>query len=123
MYIHSIMSVGKKQLFWFLSVGLCVGKNQMCCLCGWVSMKHNVSVYGVVAIPQGSYALYTLLYAVFIFFISFLALARKLFATARRRIAMCLNLRWLILHFQKFECSRLHLIQYHKVQLLHLHVC
>jgi len=29
------MSVGKKQLFWFFSVGLCIGKNQMCCLCGW----------------------------------------------------------------------------------------
>ncbi len=39
------------------------------------------------------------LYAVFILFISFLALARKLFAIARRRIAMCLNLRWLIQNF------------------------
>ena len=51
----------------------------------------------------------------FILFISFLALARKLFATARRRIAMYLNLRWLFMltyinavEIQKTEV-RLHL--------------
>ena len=25
---------GKKQLFWLIALGLSVGKNQMCCLCG-----------------------------------------------------------------------------------------
>jgi len=46
---HFIRALAKNNSFGFLSVGFRVEKNQMCCLCGWVSMKHNVLRLGVVA--------------------------------------------------------------------------
>ncbi len=45
MSVYYSVSVGKIKLFWFFRVGLCVGKNQMCNLCGGgrSCMKHNGS--------------------------------------------------------------------------------
>jgi hypothetical protein len=42
--------LAKNGSFGFLSVGFCVGKNQMCHLCGWLfTLSDNVLALGAVA--------------------------------------------------------------------------
>ena len=49
--VFSLVGVGKKQLFCFFNVGLCVGENQMCCLCGgFLQLVYNGQVYAKWAI-------------------------------------------------------------------------
>jgi len=49
--------VGKKNgSFGFLSVGLCVGKNQMCHLCGWLfTLSDNVPRVAEVAVARNEH--------------------------------------------------------------------
>ncbi len=42
----SVRALAKHSSFGFLSVGSCVGKNQICHLCGWLfALRHNINIY------------------------------------------------------------------------------
>ena len=70
-FIHNLFIMissakARNSSFGFFSVGLCVGKNQMCCLCGWVQLAGNVFVYETLWVINNCFSvLYlSLLYAV-----------------------------------------------------------
>jgi len=55
-----LLALAKNSSFGFSCVGFCVGKNQMCCLCGRLfSMAYNVLALGAVADFEAQNCQYT----------------------------------------------------------------
>ena len=43
-FSHFVRALAKNSSFGFFSVGSCVGKKQMCCLCGWFQLASNLFI-------------------------------------------------------------------------------